>query len=115
MARHAAEWGLASLLGSGVLSLGATVILTLSAQLATGARHTMDRTGLVLTTFGASVILVLVFVLITLCVVAAIKSLISARSRNQPAAFGVMGLISSILALGLWLLSGATLIVVLTS
>lgn len=115
MARHSAEWGLASLLCSGVLSLGATVILTLSAQLAMGARRTMDKTGLVLTTIGASVAIFLVLVLIILCVIAAIKSLISARSRNQPAAFGILGLMSSVLSLALWLLTGATLIVVLTS
>jgi hypothetical protein len=80
-----------------------------------GARRTMDKTGLVLTTIGASVAIFLVLVLIILCVIAAIKSLISARSRNQPAAFGILGLMSSVLSLALWLLTGATLIVVLTS
>jgi hypothetical protein len=115
MARHAAEWGLASLLCSGILSLGATIILVLSAQLAMGARRTMDKTGLMLTTIGAVVCILLVFVLIGLCVMASIKSLLSARSRNQPAAFGVMGLVASMLALALWLLSAATLFVVLAT
>lgn len=100
---------------SGFLFLGATGILTLSAQLAMGARRTMDKTGVVLTTMAAGVIIALVLVLIILCFVGTTKSLFSARAGKQPVAFGLLGLVSSVLALTIWILAGATLIVVLTS
>src|SRR5262245_34080678 len=115
MARHAAEWGLASLLCGGVRALAALAGLVLAFLIADIGRRVMSRPEVLAATTGTAVAVALIGLVALASIAAALKSLLSARSRGQPAGLGLMGLLVSLLALGLWVFAGAELLVALLS
>ena len=103
MRHHGAEWGLASLLTSGFFCVGALVFLVLAVTtLMMGNDHFDHKDVLIITALHA-IFTVVVLPLNVLSLIAGLKGLFSARSRNQPVAFGLMGFLLSSLALGLWI------------
>ena len=104
-ARHAAEWGLASLLMGGILSILSLLALLINIIL---YAHALSGPFLgpgeltavfIAAIFGA----VIVPAICVTGIVFGIRSLASAFGRDQPGALGWAGLLMSLLALLLWI------------
>lgn len=113
--RHAAEWGLASLLLGGVLTIIAPITLIFNlifwlqgpriiAPQDMGLAH---KAGIV----GVGFVVVLCLVSLSF----GIKAWRSASAAFQPAGLAVAGTLVSLLALVLWIITGADLILILTA
>jgi hypothetical protein len=102
MLRQGAEWGLASLLASGMLSIGAVTFLVL-AVVTMQVRHNFSRfdVGVIFTLH--CILTVVVVPINLLSFFAGLRGIFSARRRSQPVAYGLLGLFISVLALGLWI------------
>jgi hypothetical protein len=102
MERHGTEWGLASLLTGGMLAVGAVAFLVL-AVVTMQVRDHFNHFDI-----GVICTLHVLFTLVVLpisafSVIAGLRGMFSARRRGQPIAFGLMGFLTSVLALGLWI------------
>src|SRR5262245_46791290 len=89
--------------------------LVLAFLLADIGRRVMSRPEVLAATAGTAVAVALIGLVALASIAAALKSLLSARSRGQPAGLGLLGLLVSLLALGLWVFAGAELLVALLS
>jgi hypothetical protein len=110
--RHAAEWGLASVMTAGVLALMATTTLLFNVWYWNAQRRLSAR-ELHWAQIGASVGLGVVGVACLLALLFGIVSLASAGYRRQPKALGVAGIVLSLLALLIWIIVGIDLLAVL--
>jgi hypothetical protein len=115
MNRHAAEWGLASLLCGCMLLLAAPVTLILVLQLADVGRRVMGRTDLFIAFIVSTIAMTLVIALTIASLIGALKSLLSARSRKQPAALGFFGVLVAVFAIPLWGFTAADLLITIWS
>ncbi len=114
MERQGAEWGLSSLLTGGMLTVAAVAFLVL-AVVTLQVRDHLNRfdVGVICT---LHVLLTLVVLPISLLsVIAGLRGMFSARRRRQPIAYGLMGIFTSVLALGLWICACAAGFAVLFS
>jgi uncharacterized membrane protein len=112
--RHAAEWGLASLLMGGILSILALITLLLNLTFWLGSRHgpVLAPADMHLAYKGVIAALALIALLCLLSLIFGIKAWRSARTNYQPAGLGVAGTLISVLALLLWVIVGADLIMI---
>src|SRR5262249_14302194 len=95
MTRHAAEWGLASMLLGRALALLAVLMLIVNILLGTLARQIMGPADLQLAAVGGIVGGMVVLILSGLSVFFGIRSLVSASRHAQPAALGIAGTLVS--------------------
>ena len=114
-ARHAAEWGLASLLMGGMLSVLSLLTFLINISLWGYSRAGISLSpGEVQAVFiGAIFGAVIVPAICLAGIVFAIRSLASAFRREQPSALGWAGLLMSILALLLWIAAFVDLFMIL--
>jgi hypothetical protein len=113
MTRHAAEWGLAALLGGGFLFVAGPVTLLLAAVLADNGRRIMNRTDIALARVGGTVLMLVILGLVGLCLFAAAKALLSLRSHGQPRGLALVGLALGVVNGLLWLFTAGTLLMTL--
>ena len=113
--RYAAEWGLASLLMGGVLAIIAPVMLIFNLMfwlqgprvIAPQDMRLAHKAGIV----GVGIIAVLCLTSLSF----GIKAWRAALATFQPAGLAVAGTLVSLLALILWIITGADLIMILTT
>src|SRR5262245_787291 len=105
LSRHAAEWGLASLLLGGILSVLALLVFQINVVLYLSARSGPILTpGEVRAVFIGSIVGAIIIAARCLTsMIFGIYSLVSAFRFQQPAALGWAGLLISILALLFWI------------
>jgi hypothetical protein len=113
MNRHAAEWGLASLLLGAMLSVTALLMLVLNVLLGTMAPQIMGPGDVHLATVGACFGVAAVVGVASFGMAAASFGLTSAIRRRQPAALPLAGIVACALALLLWLVATVDLFMVL--
>jgi hypothetical protein len=99
MKRHGSEWGMASLLTGGMLSLGALVFLHLAVTTRQIGHSYFDRFDVGVITTLHTILTVVVLPITLLSIFAGLKAIFSARRRGQPIAYGLMGFLMSGLAL----------------
>jgi NADH:ubiquinone oxidoreductase subunit H len=105
MSRHAAEWGLASMLLGGALALLAVLMLVVNILMGTLARQIMGPSDIRLAMNAAIVGAVFVTILCGVSMFFGIRSLVSAYRNQQPAALGWAGTLVSTLGLILWIVA----------
>jgi len=113
MSRHAAEWGLASLLGGAALMICAAVILVFNVILWNAGPGVLARADSHLALAAA---LVGVPGLLGLCAASlyiGARAIQSATTRRQPAGLALAGVLISGGALMLWIITGADLLMIL--
>jgi hypothetical protein len=115
MSRHAAEWGLASLLGGGFLMVTAAVILVLNLIFWNAGPTVLSPADMRLALAAA---LVGVPAMLGLCIaslIVGVRAVQSAATRAQPAGLALVGALISAGALMLWTFAGADLLMILFS
>jgi hypothetical protein len=113
MSRHAAEWGLAALLGGGFLMVTAAVVLLFNLTFWNAGSNVVSTADMRLA-FAGGVIGVLA--LLGLCMASltiGARALQSAMTRRQPAGLALAGTMISAGALVLWIITGADLLMIL--
>ena len=111
--RHAAEWGLASLIMGSVVVIIAPVTLLLNIWLWVFRRDVIPPEHLRLAYNGLLGGIILVFVLALLGIVFGIRGLVLAAVRYQPAGLAAAGIIVSTIALFLWIFVSIDLIMIM--
>jgi hypothetical protein len=104
MARHAGEWGLASLVLGGLIVIVAPITLIFNLLLWMGRQQAVPPEHMRLAYSGALAALIVVFVLGIVGLVFGVRGLVSAAVRRQPAGLAVGGVIVNAAALLLWLI-----------
>jgi hypothetical protein len=115
MSRHAAEWGLAALLTGGVLTIIAPVMLLFNLLLWNGQGSNLSTSDLRLALVGG---VIGVLSVVGLCIVSLTiggRAIQSALTRRQPAGLALAGSLVSAVALILWIITGADLMMILIS
>ncbi len=110
VSRHAAEWGLASLLMGGFLSVLALITLIFNLIFWLAGARVIALQDMRLAYTGAIAGLTLIVLLCLLSLFFGIKAWRSARMNYQPAGLAVAGTLLSVLALLLWMITGTDLI-----
>jgi len=110
--RHAAEWGLASLLMGGILTILAPIVLIFNLVFWLNGPRVIAPPDMHLAYKGVIAALALIALLCLLSLIFGIKAWRSARMNYQPAGLGVAGTLISLLALLLWVIVGADLIMI---
>jgi hypothetical protein len=113
--RYAAEWGLASLLLGGVLTIIAPVMLIFNLMFWVSGPTVVTRDEMRVALGAAVVLLGVIGVLGLLSVRFGFKGLGAARAYGQPAALPVAGILVSLLALLLWAAVGGDLVAILVA
>ncbi len=108
--RHAAEWGLASLLMGGILTILAPIVLIFNLIFWLHGSQVIAPPQMRLAYKGVIAALALIVLLCLLSLIFGIKAWRSARTNYQPAGLGVAGTLISLLALLLWIIVGTDLI-----
>ena len=118
MARHAGEWGLASLLTGGFLLLFAPIIVIFNLFFWNTGEHVVATAAgwaMKLVVVGAVIAALLVLALCAASLAIGVRALQSAVRRRQPAGLAVAGTMLSAAALILWTLTAiGGLMVILT-
>ena len=113
--RYAAEWGLASLLMGGVLAIIAPVMLVFNLIFWLQGPRVLAPQDMWLAHKAAIVGVAFLALLCLASVGFGIKAWRAASATFQPAGLAVAGTLVSLLALGLWIITGADLIMILTT
>jgi len=115
MSRHAAEWGLASLLAGAALMMTGAVVLVFNLIFWNAGPNVLDQSDMHLALVAA---LVGVPGMVGLCIASVTfggRAIHSAATRRQPAGLALTGVLISGGALFLWLVVGADLLAILFS
>ena len=110
--RHAAEWGLASLLMGGILAILAPIVLIFNLIFWLNGPRVIAPPDMHLAYKAVIAGLALIALLCLLSLIFGIKAWRSARINYQPAGLGVAGTLISLLALLLWVIVGGDLIMI---
>ena len=113
--RHAAEWGLASLLMGGVLAIIAPVTLVFNLNFWVRGPRVLAPGDMELAFLAAVVGVTFVLLLCLTSLAFSIKAWRSASANYQPAGLPVAGTLISLLSLGMWVIVGGDLIFILYS
>jgi hypothetical protein len=111
--RHAAEWGLASLISASVLVVSAPIMLLFNVLYWTQGRQMQTPREMEWVHVGVFVGLGVVGLLCLASLLFSIMGLASAFSRKQPAGFAVAGLVFSVAAMLFWLVVGLDLLAII--
>jgi hypothetical protein len=113
--RYAAEWGLAALLMGGVLAIIAPVTLIFNLMFWLQGRRVIAPQDMALAHKAGIVGVGFIAVLCLASLAFGIKAWRAASATFQPAGLAVAGTLVSLLALVLWIITGADLIMILTT
>jgi hypothetical protein len=115
LSRHAAEWGLASLLTGGVLLLMAPVTLIFNFLFWVSGSRVLAPSDMRLAFQGAMIALVVLLGLVLASLSCGVIGLYSAVTRRQPAGLAAAGILVNVAALVLWLIVGIDLVAILNA
>ena len=103
VSRHAAEWGLASLLTSGVLFATSVPFIILAVVTQPIGRQVYTRNDVSIITTLVTLAAIAIGIVLAMSILAGLISMISALVRKQPLGLGCLGFLMSALALGFWI------------